>query len=103
MLASVSYKGKNRFERDVNNVFGENRISFGAIKFEPGIYADYPLENGMVLSPYARAELQQRFGYTNKASIDGVDIHFDDSNFSTALSTGFAAVGISDTLLVPGE
>lgn len=71
------------------NQFGESRISFGALKLEPGIYADYPLENGMTLSPYARIELQQRFGYSNKASIDGGEVNFDDADFSAAAYGGF--------------
>jgi len=47
------------------------------------------MENGMTFSPYARAELQQRFGYENTAGIDGLPIYFDDADFSAALSTGF--------------
>ena len=66
-----------------------SEISFGAVKFEPGIYADFPLDNGMTISPYARAELQQRFGYENTAGIEGLPIEFDDADFSAALSTGF--------------
>jgi outer membrane autotransporter protein len=68
---------------------GGTHISFGAVKFEPGIYADYPLENGMTISPYARGELQQRFGYENTASLENATINFKDSDFSAALSTGF--------------
>ena len=45
------------------------KISFGAIKFEPGLYMDRQLDNGMVFSPYARAELQQRFGYDNTSGL----------------------------------
>ena len=71
------------------NQFGGSQISFGAFKFEPGIYTDTQLENGMTFSPYARADLQQRFGYRNTASIDSAEIDFDDSDFSAALSTGF--------------
>lgn len=69
--------------------YGKSRISFGALKFEPGIYADYQLENGMTISPYARADIQQRFGYNNEASIDGVDMEFEDADFSAAASGGF--------------
>jgi hypothetical protein len=68
---------------------GGSEISFGAVKFEPGIYADFPMGDGMTFSPYARAELQERFGYENTASIDGLPIEFDDADFSAALSTGF--------------
>lgn len=69
--------------------YGKSRISFGALKFEPGIYADYALENGMTISPYARADIQQRFGYNNEASIDGVEMDFEDADFSAAVSGGF--------------
>lgn len=68
---------------------GPTRVSFGAIKFEPGIYGDYALENGMVFSPYLRGELQQRFGYRNEAGFPGFVFRFEDSDFSAALSAGF--------------
>ena len=51
------------------NRFGGSEISFGAFKFEPGLYMDRQLDNGMVFSPYARAELQQRFGYDNSSGL----------------------------------
>ena len=82
--------------------YGSSRISFGAFKFEPGIYADYKLGNGMVLSPYARADLQQRFGYRNTANIEGVEIDFDDADFSAAVSTGFN-LKMSETATMSGE
>lgn len=69
--------------------YGKSRLSFGAIKFEPGVYADYLLQNGMVISPYARADLQQRFGYSNTASVFGVESKFADADFSVAASFGF--------------
>ncbi|UVK36970.1 autotransporter outer membrane beta-barrel domain-containing protein [Mesorhizobium sp. AR10] len=69
--------------------YGKSRLSFGAIKFEPGVYADFQLGNGMVISPYARADLQQRFGYSNTASVFGVESEFEDADFSVALSSGF--------------
>jgi len=87
-LLGVSFTG-DEFTDSGGNQFGESKISFGAVKFEPGVYADYQLKNGMVVSPYARADLQQRFGYTNTAEIDGQEIDFDDADFSAALSTGF--------------
>lgn len=68
---------------------GASEISFGAVKFEPGIYGDFALENGRVFSPYLRGELQQRFGYENVASAGGTTFEFDDSDFSAALSAGF--------------
>lgn len=84
------------------NRMGGSSINFGAVKLEPGVYADYKLENGMILSPYARAELQQRFAYENDASVDDVDIDFDDADFSAALSTGFN-MKVSDRATVSGE
>lgn len=87
-LLGVTFTGDDYVDSG-GNQFGESRISFGAFKFEPGVYADYQLENGMVFSPYARADLQQRFGYRNTTSIDGREIDFDDADFSAALSTGF--------------
>jgi hypothetical protein len=87
-MLGVSFTGDD-YTDSGGNQFGESRISFGAFKFEPGIYADYALDNGMVFSPYARADLQQRFAYKNTATIDGKEIDFDDADFSAALSTGF--------------
>ena len=87
-LLGVTFTGDS-YTDSGGNQFGESKISFGAFKFEPGVYADYLLENGMVFSPYARADLQQRFSYENTASVDGQEIDFDDADFSAALSTGF--------------
>ena len=72
------------------------------MKFEPGIYMDRQLENGMIFSPYARADLQQRFGYTNTASLDTVEFDFDDADFSAALLTGFN-LKMSKSTTVSGE
>jgi len=84
------------------NRFGKSEISFGAVKLEPGIYTDMQLENGMVFSPYARADLQQRFGYQNTSSISGIEIEFDDADFSAALSTGFN-LKMTKTATLSGE
>jgi hypothetical protein len=87
-LLGVTFTGDD-YTDSGGNQFGKSRISFGSFKFEPGIYADYQLDNGMVFSPYARADLQQRFGYRNTSNIDNVEIDFDDADFSVALSSGF--------------
>lgn len=87
-MLGVSFTGDD-YTDSGGNQFGKSRISFGAFKFEPGIYADYTLDNGMVLSPYARADFQQRFAYKNTTNIDSREIEFDDADFSVALSTGF--------------
>ena len=100
-LLGVTFSG-DEFTDSGGNRYGSSEISFGAIKFEPGIYADYALENGMIFSPYARADVQQRFGYTNTASIDGVDVDFDDADFSGAVSTGFN-LKTSERSTVSGE
>lgn len=82
--------------------FGASRISFGAIKFEPGIYADYALGNGMTISPYARLDLQQRLGYTNYAEIGGRRVDFDDADFSAAAMAGFN-LKLSETATMSAE
>lgn len=87
-LLGVDFKGGDYVDSG-GNEFGRSQISFGALKFEPGIYADYQLQNGMTISPYARADLQQRFGYSNTAIIDTREIEFEDADFSAALSAGF--------------
>lgn len=100
-LLGVSFRG-DPYTDSGGNEFGKSRLSFGAIKFEPGIYGDYTLSNGMVISPYARGELQQRFGYKNTTEIDTREIDFDDADFSAALSTGFN-LKVSELTTVNGE
>ncbi|MFD1981329.1 autotransporter [Mesorhizobium newzealandense] len=100
-LLGVSFRGDS-YTDSGGNEFGKSRLSFGAVKFEPGIYADYPLENSMVFSPYARTEFQQRFNYKNTTDIDTREIDFDDADFSVALSTGFN-LKVSQTKTVSGE
>ncbi|TIL45767.1 MAG: autotransporter outer membrane beta-barrel domain-containing protein [Mesorhizobium sp.] len=87
-LLGVTFAGDG-YRDDSGFEFGKSRLSFGAIKFDPGVYADYQLGNGMVISPYARADLQQRFGYSNTASVSGQKSDFEDADFSVALSSGF--------------
>jgi len=87
-ILGVTFRGGD-YTDSGGTQYGKSRISFGALKFEPGIYADYALENGMTISPYARADIQQRFGYNNEASIDGVEMEFEDADFSAAMSGGF--------------
>ncbi|MER9136978.1 autotransporter [Mesorhizobium sp. M0830] len=100
-LLGVSFRG-DPYTDSGGNEFGKSQLSFGAIKLEPGIYGDYTLSNGMVFSPYARGELQQRFGYKNTTEIDTREINFDDADFSAALSTGFN-LKVSDSTTVNGE
>ncbi|TPI52070.1 MULTISPECIES: autotransporter [unclassified Mesorhizobium] len=100
-LLGVSFRG-DPYTDSGGNQFGKSRLSFGAIKFEPGIYGDYTLSNGMVFSPYARGELQQRFGYKNTTEIGTRTIAFDDADFSVALSTGFN-LKVSELTTVNGE
>jgi hypothetical protein len=100
-LLGVSFNGDD-YADSGGNQFGGSQISFGAFKFEPGIYMDRQLENGMTFSPYARADLQQRFGYSNTASVDTVEFNFDDADFSAALSTGFN-LKMSKKTTVSGE
>lgn len=87
-LLGVTFSG-DEYTDTFDDSYEKSRLSFGAVKFEPGIYADFQLGNGMVISPYARADLQQRFGYSNTASASGVESEFDDADFSAALSGGF--------------
>lgn len=84
------------------NRFGKSRISFGAVTFDPGIYMDRKLENGMVFSPYARMNFQQRFAYENRSSISGIEFNFDDADFSVSLSGGFN-LKVSKTSTVSAE
>jgi hypothetical protein len=83
----ASFEG-DPFTDSQGNEFGKSKVSFGALKFEPGFYGDFALDNGMAISPYARLELQQRIGYKNTGSIAGLDFEFDDADFSAAVSAG---------------
>ncbi len=60
------------------------------------------MEDGKVFSPYLRADIQQRFSYTNTAEIDGQEISFDDADFSVAALAGFN-LRVSDKTTVSGE
>lgn len=100
-ILGVTFNGDD-YTDSGGNQFGESRISFGAFKFEPGIYADFALENGMVLSPYARADFQQRFAYKNTTNIDSREINFDDADFSAAVSGGFN-LKMTERTTVSGE
>ncbi|MCA0012043.1 autotransporter [Mesorhizobium sp. B292B1B] len=100
-LLGVSFRG-DPYTDSGGNEFGKSQLSFGAIKLEPGIYGDYTLSNGMVFSPYARGELQQRFDYKNTTEIGTRKIDFDDADFSMALTAGFN-LKISELTTVNGE
>ena len=100
-LLGVAFEG-DPFTDSVGIPYGESNISFGGIRFEPGVYADYQLESGMTLSPYARGEVQQRFAYRNTVDIATREIDFDDADFSVALSTGFN-LKMNETATLSGE
>jgi hypothetical protein len=100
-ILGVRFTG-DAFTDSGGNQFGKTRVSFGAVKFEPGVYADYVMESGMVFSPYLRADLQQRFSYRNTAEIGGQEFDFDDADFSAALSTGFN-LKMSEKTTLSGE
>jgi hypothetical protein len=87
-VLGVSFTGDS-YTDDLGVAHGETEVSFGALKFEPGIYGDFQWQNGMVFSPYLRGELQQRFAYENTAIADGRRFDFDDSDFSAAVMAGF--------------
>ncbi len=87
-LLGAAFKG-DEFTDSAGVDYGESKVSFGAVKFEPGLYADFKTEGGMVFSPYTRLSLQQRFGYKNESSVGGIDFDFEDSDFSASLAGGF--------------
>ncbi|WEX10849.1 autotransporter outer membrane beta-barrel domain-containing protein [Chelativorans sp. AA-79] len=86
-IVGVTFTGDG-FTDSAGYDFGKSRVSFGALKFEPGIYSEHRLENGWILSPYARGEMQVRFGYRNTGSFEGSEFDFDDSDVSLSLSAG---------------
>jgi hypothetical protein len=87
-VLGVSFTGES-YTDNLGVAHGETEVSFGALKFEPGVYGDFQWQNGMVFSPYLRGELQQRFAYENTAIADGRSFFFDDSDFSAAVMAGF--------------
>ena len=100
-ILGVRFTG-DEFTDSGGNQFGKTRVSFGAVKFEPGVYADFVMESGMVFSPYLRADLQQRFSYKNVAALDAQEADFDDSDFSAALMSGFN-LKMSEKTTMSGE
>jgi len=100
-ILGVSFTG-DAFTDSGGNRFGKTRVSFGALKFEPGVYADYVMESGMVFSPYLRADLQQRFAYSNTADIEAEEVDFDDADFSAAVAAGFN-LKMSEQTTLSGE
>ncbi|MER8520560.1 autotransporter domain-containing protein [Mesorhizobium sp. M0644] len=100
-LLGVIFTGDG-YTDSFDTVYGKSRLSFGAVKFEPGVYADFLLGNGMVISPYARLDIQERFGYSNTASADGRESDFDDADFSAALSSGFN-LKMSQSIMLSSE
>lgn len=100
-VLGVSFKG-DPYRDSEGLAHDASKVSFGGVKFEPGIYADYAWENGMVFSPYARAELQQRFSYENESGIEGRRFEFDDADFSGAVMAG-ANLKISESATLSSE
>ena len=100
-ILGVRFTG-DEFTDSGGNQFGKTRVSFGAVKFEPGVYADFVMESGMVFSPYLRADLQQRFSYKNVAALDAQEADFDDFDFSAALMSGFN-LKMSEKTTMSGE
>ncbi len=90
------------FTDSIGVKYGKSEVSFGGLKFEPGIYMDHKLDNGMSISPYLRAEFQQLLGYKNKSGIGGVNYEFDTATFSAALSGG-ANLQINPTTTLSSE
>ncbi|MBX3570550.1 MAG: hypothetical protein KF914_21005 [Rhizobiaceae bacterium] len=86
-VLGVYFEG-DAFTDSMGNNFGKSRISFGAVKFEPGVFATYQLEGGKIFSPYLRSEFQQRFSYKNTSSVEGTEFNFDDADFSASVSAG---------------
>jgi hypothetical protein len=100
-VLGATFRGDD-FVDDKNNQFGSSTISFGAVKFEPGVFAQYVLEDGKIFSPYFRSEFQQRFAYSNEGSVNGMNFEFDDSDFSVSLSGG-ANFKVSDMTTISAE
>ncbi len=82
--------------------YSKSTLSFGGVKFEPGIYANYMLENSVAITPYLRAEFQQLFAYKNNSKTGGKNYEYDVPTFSTVLSAGMNVI-VSDSLTVNGE
>ena len=79
-----------------------SQISFGAVKFEPGIYADYQLRERHGVQPLCEGRPAAALRLQNTAIIDTREIDFDDADFSAALSTGFN-LKMSQSATVSGE
>jgi len=72
------------------NSFGSSEVSFGALKFQPGVFTNVAVGD-VVLQPFVRGELATRLGYENSARVLGTNFDFEDSDLSGTISSGVTA------------
>lgn len=89
-IAYAAFYGDS-FTDSAGTNYGDTRVSYGTVSFEPGISTSAVL-GGFTVSPFARGLLSARFGYDNTASVNGVDFDFDDSDFTIGAQVGANAV-----------
>lgn len=89
------------FTDSADNNFGDSKVAFGAVKFQPGVYTSFTLED-ITLTPFVRGEIATRFGYENEAVIQGTKFTFDDDDFSASLAVGSTAA-VSERLSLKFE
>ena len=81
--------------------YGELEVSFGYVKFQPGINATIPVGDQMI-RPYLRAEFAERINYQNSSSFQGETFPFEDNDFSAAAMIG-TDYALKDNLTLSGE
>ena len=89
------------FTDSAGNRFGSSEISFGSIRFEPGVFTSLQVGDYAV-SPYLRGQISQRIGYNNEANIQGQDFSFDDADLSFGLQLG-TNVTLTEKLTLKAE
>ena len=89
------------FTDSAGNRFGSSEISFGSVRFEPGVFTSLQLGDYAV-SPYLRGQISQRIGYNNEANIQGQDFSFDDADLSFGLQLG-TNVTLTEKLTLKAE
>lgn len=78
------------FTDESDQRYGSTRTSYGTLLFEPGISTAF-LVQGARVSPSARLLFEQRVGYTNEASLNGLDLDYDDADFTFGGELGATA------------
>lgn len=94
-LAYTAFYGDS-FTDTAGVAYGNSRLSYGLVSFEPGLSTVIPAGN-LVISPFVRGTFQYRIGYENTAKVNGVGFDFDDNDWLVGAQLG-ATTGLTDNV-----